>query len=245
MKPLFALNWKMYRGATEEVAACKNIAQLAHSNADIALFPSFLSLYSVSTALKNSGLFVGAQDCATADHGAYTGQIAAKSLAELGCTMCIVGHSERRMYLGETNEMVVKKVLQAISAGLEPIICVGETAHERAMGETLKVVENMLEPVVSALKEHQTSTPLAIAYEPVWAINSGTTPAAQEIEIVFEHIRTMCSSLSQKIRVLYGGSVNSSTAGVLKKIPSFQGAFIGKASLDFQEVQKIIHSAID
>jgi triosephosphate isomerase (TIM) len=244
MKPLFALNWKMYRSGAEEVAACKNIAQLVYSNADIAIFPSFLSLYPLSTTLKNSGVLLGAQDCATADHGAYTGQIAAKALAQLGSTLCIIGHSERRMYLGETNEMVVKKVLQALAAGLEPIICVGETAHERAMGNTLAVIESMLKPVAAALKDHQALTPLTIAYEPVWAINSGTTPQPQEIEIVFEHIRNICSQLPQKIRVLYGGSVNSTTAGMLKKIPTFQGALIGKASLDFQEVQKIIHSAL-
>jgi len=193
--------------------------------------------------LRNSLLAVGAQNCSEHIQGSYTGQVDALSLAQAGCTYCIIGHSESRAYCHETSEQIARKITCLLQQNIMPIICIGETKGDYEQGRTYAVLEQQLLPIREVLIAHANSnTSYIIAYEPVWAIGTGIAPSTEYIAQVFSWVCEYCTEYlpDTTIRLLYGGSVNENNAADLKKISGINGFLIGGASLDVQKLQKII-----
>ncbi len=236
---LYAANWKMYLPMQEEIlfftSHKQEFAELS-THASLALFPSYLSLPAIAPECQGTEIKLGSQDCSAAPLGAYTGQVSARSLAQVGCSYCIVGHSERRA-LGETNDLTAQKVTRLIENNITPIVCVGETEQEYAQGATLKVLDPQLTPILKAVGDK----PLVIAYEPVWAIGTNKTPTASEIEKILLHIMTITAH-HKDITILYGGSIDKDNIKEFKNIDHIGGFLIGHASMDFQEFKKIVQS---
>jgi len=209
---LYLANWKMYLSYKQEIqffsSHKKQFIELAQqNNATIALFPSYVSLDALSQETKNTGIVIGAQDCSAEIPGTFTGQVSAQSLAQLGCTFCLVGHSELRK-LGQINGQVVQKIIRLYENKITPVICIGETEAEYKQDETTHVIKQQLIPILDLpyLKK------MIIAYEPVWAIGSHKTPRPDEIEQVFAYIDSIIKESDKKLdyRLVYGGSVTSS-----------------------------------
>lgn len=211
------------------------------ANHQLIICPSFLALEQMQKILEPTAIKLGAQNCATHEHGAYTGEISAISLAQIGCTFCIIGHSERRIFFGETARQVAQKARLLMLERIIPVICIGENEEEKNKNKTNVVIERQLKPVLNELKKCGSQT-ILIAYEPVWAIGSEKMPDAQTIENVANFIRdlTQSQAINTDIRILYGGSVSVTNATTLKKITGIDGLLIGGASLDFQELKKIV-----
>lgn len=216
-------------------------------NIHIIVCPAFVHLERVLDKLQGSGIAVGAQDVSAAVKGAYTGQISAKMLADIGCKYVIIGHSERRQYCAEGSEAIAKKLVNALEMGITPIFCVGETKAERESGITEQVIQ---EQILSVL-EHCPVDVLAnsmIAYEPVWAIGTGVTATPEMAQAVHAFIRTLLAGikagLEQKVPLLYGGSVNESNAEALFSMPDIDGGLIGGASLKAETFIQICEKAL-
>lgn len=246
MKPfLFAANWKMFFSLRAEEQFFKQyqaeLVSLARtSNTTVALFPSFVSLPSLCTASKDSPLKIGAQDCSAHELGAYTGQVAAQSLAELGCSYTIIGHSERKVFQ-EGATAIADKAKQLFAHNICPIICVGETQEEYRQRKTKAVLEEQLRPFLPIAQAAR--KPFFVAYEPQWAIGSGVTPTPEEIATMFDHLAHLLGSLpKEQWSLLYGGSISAVLAPQLYTIAGLGGLLIGKASTDFQEFKKIVLS---
>jgi triosephosphate isomerase len=236
---LYAANWKMYLPMQEEIlffTSHKQEFTELSTQASIALFPSYLSLPAIAQELQGSSIKLGAQDCSAAPLGAYTGQVSARSIAQVGCTYCIVGHSERRA-LGETNDIIAQKVTRLLENSVTPIVCIGETAQENAQGVTLTILEMQLEPILKVISDK----PLVIAYEPVWAIGTNRTPTSTDIEKILLHIATMTAH-HKNITLLYGGSIDKDNIKEFKNNAHIGGFLIGHASMDSQEFKKIVQS---
>ncbi len=236
----------MYRSYAQTIEQCKKDLDLlrrlgANATIDVALLPSTDALSAVGQIVAATGIYLGAQDCSAHDLGAYTGQVAAQSLRELGCSFVIIGHSERRA-ASDTDEIIAQKVGQAFKAGLAPIICIGEPEAVYNLGQTQQFLTKQLQALQSILSAHTTHH-FNIAYEPVWAIGSGKTPTPPEISNTISCIRNFLETEigSSQFRILYGGSVNQKNAGELKNIEPFEGFLVGKASLDIQEFAHIIN----
>lgn len=200
------------------------------------------SLMSKYTAL--SALDLGAQDVSAQGSGAYTGEVSADMLKELGCRYAIVGHSERRQYHAETDALVAEKARAALAAGVTPIVCVGETLAEREAGRTEEVVKRQLAAVIHA-NGHCISE-VVVAYEPVWAIGTGKTASPEEAQVVHAVLRAQLKAAtgqSARIKILYGGSMNAANAATLLAQPDIDGGLIGGASLKAPDFLKIIASA--
>ncbi len=235
-RPLIAGNWKMHGTQKSAHDLLVSIAENAKSlnNIELAVFPPFVHIHLCENNLLNSAVHYGAQNCSSFPDGAYTGEISASMLKDLGCHYVIIGHSERRHGLGETNQQITQKCIAAFEAGLMPILCVGETLLQHEKKLTVSVVQEQLE-VVSVLKDNCTNfTDIVIAYEPVWAIGTGksaTPELAQEVHAV---IRTQLKTvgIAEKTRILYGGSVKPDNAKALFAMPDIDGALVGGASLD-------------
>jgi triosephosphate isomerase len=234
-RPFVAGNWKMNGLATDGAALAAGVAKLASEGGlecDIAVCPPATLLASVGVALNASEgrVDLGAQDCAVAESGAYTGDISAAMLTDVGCRWVIVGHSERRAGHGETDALVRDKAVAALLAGVTPIICVGESEAERDAGATLETVGRQ---VIGSLPETANNR-IVVAYEPVWAIGTGRTPTEAEIAEVHSHIRGSLATAgadAAAIRILYGGSVKASNATAIAAIDGVDGALVGGASL--------------
>lgn len=238
MKKLIVANWKMQLTTKQAVKLAKQISALKTA-VDLVICPSFTALKSVAD-LGRQNYSLGAQDVFWEEAGAYTGEVAPGDLKELGCRWVIVGHSERRQFLGETDEMVGRKVGAVWAAGLTPIICVGESEEERQRGEEKKVVEIQLR---AALARAALTKPLAVAYEPVWAIGSGRTPQPAEIQAMHRLIAALLGELGlAKPRVIYGGSVSADNILDFLSLPEVAGALIGGASSDFKKFKDLIKS---
>jgi len=214
MTKLIAGNWKMFKGPTETLAFFDSFE--APDSVDVVLCPPFVSL----EAAVGEEWPIYAQNVHWADEGAFTGEISARMLLELGVQGTLVGHSERRLYFGETDDTVRLRAEAALAAGLNVIACVGETEAERETAET----EAVLRRQVEALPRHES---LVIAYEPVWAIGTGKTATPQMAEDAHAFIKSL-----HETRVLYGGSVKPDNAAELLSQPSIDGALVGGASLD-------------
>ncbi len=247
-RPIVAGNWKMHGSVAENTALVDALLQgyPADSPADCYVCPPFVYLRGVARQLEGSAIRVGAQDTSAEAHGAYTGEVAASMLADVGCRAVIVGHSERRSLFGESDQLVARKFMATQAAGLLPILCVGEQLAEREAGQTERVVARQLDAVldlagVAALRQ------AILAYEPVWAIGTGRTATPQQADDVHSFIRARIAGLDGKIAglvpVLYGGSVKAANAGELFAMPNVDGGLIGGASLKAEEFLAILHAA--
>ncbi len=248
-RKVVAGNWKMNKdlsGTIELISAIKNELSKSETSTEVIVCPPFTSLESASTLLKGSSINLGAQNMHYEDSGAFTGEISAKMLKSVGCQYVILGHSERRTLFGESDEMINKKIKKAVSTGLKPIFCVGETLEERESGSTEKVVETQIRNGLSGLNETELSE-LIIAYEPVWAIGTGKTATPQQAQDVHQFIRNLISELfsnnfAEKLVVQYGGSVKPDNAADLFSQPDIDGGLIGGASLKADAFLAIVNS---
>ncbi len=242
----FIANWKMQRSFTESVQWVEEYAdQLAslETKNQIVICPTFPALYPLAQKFDTTPIAIGGQNCSPYEQGAYTGQVSAQSIAQTGSVFCIVGHSEQRILMQETNYEVALQAEQVLKAGLYPIVCVGETEEEHASGLTSSIIEEQLLPILERTKQFEDRLVL-IAYEPVWAIGTGKMPAPASIEMVLEQIINLTKKMSPGVQyhLIYGGSVKSDTIESLRPIKGLGGFLIGSASLNFQELKKIVLS---
>jgi triosephosphate isomerase len=230
---LIAGNWKMYKGPAETAEFCIELKRRLDDleGVDVAICPPFTSLAVAVQILAGTEIAVAAQNVHWEPEGAFTGEVSAPMLRELGVYGAIVGHSERRQYFGETDETVAKRAKAALEAGLSVIACVGETETEREAGET----EDVLRRQVSVLEGEDN---LVVAYEPVWAIGTGKTATPEQAQEAHAFIKSLLN-----VPVLYGGSVKPENAGELTELPDVDGALVGGASLDVESFAAICLSA--
>ena len=208
---------------------------------DIVICPPFTALAPVYDAIKDSNVRPGAQNMYYEDEGAYTGEISGKFLKAMGCEFVIIGHSERRKYFSESDTDVNKKIKKALSLGITPIVCVGETLEEREKGKTEEVVKK---EIIGALQEQTDKEKIIFAYEPIWAIGTGKTAQPEDANKIHNLIRNIIKTDfgmdETVVRVLYGGSVNPSNAEALMSQPDIDGSLVGGASLDAKSFVEII-----
>lgn len=249
-KPMVAGNWKMnktFSEAKELLDALKRELEGIDS-VDLVVCPTFVSLPLTKAALAGSNIKVGAQNLHWEESGAYTGEVSAKMLKDY-CDYVIIGHSERRAMFGETDETVNKKVFAALAAGLNPIVCVGETLEENEAGETAKVVGRMVREGLKGLT-HEQAEQVVIAYEPVWAIGTGKTATPEQANDIHKNVvrpilREMFGQeIGDGMRVLYGGSVKPGNAVELFGQSDIDGGLIGGASLKAEDFVGIVKGAL-
>jgi triosephosphate isomerase (TIM) len=249
-RPLIAGNWKLNNGGEDGIALAKAIASevKALSAVDVVVAPPATLLYCVSELVKQLApgkLGVSAQNMHQEAAGAFTGEVSAPMLLAAGCQWVIIGHSERRQFFGETDELVRAKTAAAQKAGLLPIVCIGETLAEREAGKTLEVVYRQLDAFTPVIAEKPGAA--AVAYEPVWAIGTGkvaTTEQAQEVHAAIrKRLAGVSRELSQATRILYGGSVKADNALGLLECADIDGALVGGASLKADSFMGIVNAA--
>src|SRR5688572_17658095 len=246
-KPVIAGNWKMYKSISESVNTVLALKPLvANANhCEVVVAPVFTSLKIVADRLEGSNIQVAGQNCSTeVEEGAHTGEVAAFMLRDAGARCVIVGHSERRQLYSETDSVVGKKCLAAISAGLTPILCVGETLQQREQGVAEKVVGGQLAGGLSGLTASDLDR-IIIAYEPVWAIGTGRTATPEQAQEMHAFIRRVFAEghsekAAQAVRILYGGSVKPDNAAGLMAQEDIDGALVGGASLTAESFTKIV-----
>ena len=236
-KALIAANWKMYKTPAEALAFVDAFLPLVtgHTRDEIALFPSPVLLPTVIPACKGSNIAVGAQNIHFAEEGAYTGETSIGQLKALGGTHVLIGHSERRQYFCETDEIVNKKLHAALKAGLIPVVCIGEVLQEREAGKTSDVLKTQVTGAFAGITP-EAAEPIVIAYEPVWAIGTGKTATPEIAEDAHRTIRAEVAKLlganvASSIRILYGGSVKPDNVTALMAQEDIDGALVGGASL--------------
>jgi triosephosphate isomerase len=243
-------NWKMNKDVHETaslIAAIRAGMNVAPANADVAVCPPYTSLESAAVALEGSAIALGAQDMSKNDDGAYTGEVSARMLLAVGCRYVILGHSERRQYFQEGDDLVNAKARKALAAGLVPILCVGETLAEREGGLTAKRVASQVDGSFAGLSAEQAGS-LIVAYEPVWAIGTGKTATPEQADEVHRQIRGLILAkfghkTAETTKILYGGSVNAGNAADLFSRPDIDGGLIGGASLKPESFLKICFAA--
>ena len=247
-QPLVAGNWKMH-GTPQSVETLVDgiVAGVDGVNtAEVAVCPPYVFLADVGTRLAGVPVALGAQNVSEHEQGAYTGGVSVDMLNSLNCTYVIVGHSERRALYGESDELVAAKYVRAQSAGITPIICVGETLEQRESGATEATVARQLEAVI-ALAGADSLSQAVIAYEPVWAIGTGKTATPEQANDVHRFIRERVAAASETaasaVRILYGGSVKAANAEALLAQPDVDGGLIGGASLMADEFLEICKAA--
>jgi len=245
-KPLIAGNWKMFKTHLEAVETAEKLVSLTRGKTDseVMISPTFISLFKVSSVLKNTGISLGAQNLHWETEGAFTGEISAEMLLSCGCEYVIIGHSERRQYFGETDESVNQKLSAAIRAGLSPVLCVGETENERESKETFSVLDKQIEIGLQGLFSNDLGK-LVLAYEPVWAIGTGKTATSEQAQEVHAFLRSKISkmlgeALSLSTRIIYGGSVKPGNISELMAMTDIDGALVGGASLDAETFSQIV-----
>jgi triosephosphate isomerase (TIM) len=248
-RPIIAGNWKMNLDRAGAIALAGEVANGAKkfSHADLLICPPFVYIRGVAPVITDSALALGAQNMSDQPNGALTGEISAAMLLDVGCRYVILGHSERRQFLGETDEMVNKKTKAALAAGLIPIVCVGELLAERESGRTGEVIARQFAGSLAGLSPADMEK-VVVAYEPVWAIGTGkvATPAqAQEVhadlrKLIEKHYN---AAVAQHVRIQYGGSVKPSNAAELLSQPDIDGALVGGASLKAADFLGIVAGA--
>lgn len=231
-KKLVIGNWKMNGGLDRNAVLLSSLAAKGGvTNVDVVICPPYTYLAQALVALAPAGIAVGAQNLSAYKEGAYTGEVSAAMLVDLGCGWVIVGHSERRNLFGETDDVVTEKVRVAIDAGLRPVLCVGESLLEREAGEAEIVVCRQLDHVVSAIGAEKFAE-VVVAYEPVWAIGTGKTATPEVAQAMHKGIRLHLAVHGiENVRILYGGSVTAVNASQLFSEPDIDGALVGGASL--------------
>ena len=249
-KLIIAGNWKMHKTVAEALDLVGGIKRelVNVKEVDIVLCPPFTALSEVSKAILDTSIRLGAQNMSEHNFGAYTGEIAAGMLKEFSVRYVILGHSERRQYQKESDELIAKKAIAAHAASLKPIVCVGETLAEREAGRTELVVGAQLRGSLAGLSAEQAEETI-IAYEPVWAIGTGKTATAQQAQDVHAFIRQQLAALydetvARRARIQYGGSVKPSNARELMSQPDVDGALVGGASLEDRSFSDIVKNCI-
>lgn len=244
-KKLIAGNWKMNGSLAANEALLKAIvAGLADAACDVAVAVPAPYLAQVQVLTAGTVVAVAAQDVSKHEAGAYTGEVSAAMLRDFGARYALVGHSERRQYHGETDAVVAEKAQRALAAGITPIVCVGETLQEREAGQTEAVVKRQLAAVIH-LNGHCISE-VVVAYEPVWAIGTGRTASPEQAQAVHAVLRAQLAAASEhadRIRLLYGGSMNAANAAELLAQPDIDGGLVGGASLKAPDFLQIIAAA--
>jgi triosephosphate isomerase len=245
-KALIAANWKMYKTPVEAQAFVDAFLPLVkgHTRDEIALFPSPVLLPTVIAAAKGSNVAIGAQNIHFAAEGAYTGETSIGQLKAVGGTHTLIGHSERRQYFAETDEIVNKKLKAALEAGIVPVVCIGEVLAERESGKTADVLTTQLTGALAGITA-EAAKPIVIAYEPVWAIGTGKTATPEMAEETHKVVRSVVEKLlgakvAADVRILYGGSVKPENASSLLNQPNIDGALVGGASLKADSFAQIV-----
>ena len=232
----------------EAVALARGLAAAdVGTDSDVLVCPPSVYLDSVSSAISGSGIALGAQDVYFESNGAFTGEISTAMLSDIGCTYVILGHSERRHVMGETDQLINKKVHAALAAGLIPVVCVGELLVQREQGQTSEVVKSQFIGSLAGVTDEQIRKTV-IAYEPVWAIGTGKTASPEQAQEVHADLRNMLAEqynpeTSEAVRILYGGSVKPANSGELMSQQDIDGALVGGASLDAESFAAIINAA--
>ncbi len=251
-KPFVAGNWKMNTDSRTSVELVERIAsgsvEVASQHVTVAVCPPFVYLQSVAKALSSSNIAVGAQDMYFESEGAFTGEISASMLKDVGCSYCLCGHSERRHVIGESDELINKKVTAAVNGGLLPILCVGELLEEREASQTNDVVTRHVKKGLAGLSTEKLRA-VTIAYEPVWAIGTGLTATPDQAQEVHDFIRKLLGQMydekiAGEIRILYGGSVKPNNAAELMGQKDIDGVLVGGASLKADDFLAIIQAAV-
>ena len=251
-KPFIAGNWKMNTDSHSSVKLAEGVVSgcedIAGSKVDVAVCPPFVYLQQVGKALHSSQIALGAQDVYFEQKGAFTGEISAAMLKDTGCAYALCGHSERRHVIGETDELINKKVHASILGGLLPILCVGELIGERKANKTAEVVTRQMKKGLAGLTAEKMKA-VTIAYEPVWAIGTGLTATPEQAQEVHALIRKLLAemfdrTLANEIRIQYGGSVKPDNAGELMGKEDVDGLLVGGASLKADDFVAIVKSAV-
>ena len=244
--PLIAGNWKMFKTVHEAIVFAKELRILVKdaSGVEIVVAPPFTAVHAVAEALRNTNVFVSAQDLHWEKEGAFTGEVSAAMIKDAGAEYVIIGHSERRRLFGETDLAVNRKTGAAIAAGLTPIVCIGETLEEREAGQMLAVLDRQIKDGLDRLTGEQVAD-LVVAYEPVWAIGTGRNATAAQAEEAHLHIRGRLrqwfgANAAEHCHVIYGGSVKADNIAELVREPDVDGALVGGASLDLASFSAIV-----
>ena len=243
-KPIIAGNWKMNKTAKEAVELITALKPLvAKAKPEVVVCVPYTDLWAVADAIKGSKIKLGAENVAWADNGAFTGEISADMLKEIGVEYVIIGHSERRQYFGETDASVNMRLKQALAKDLKPIVCVGETLTEREKNKTKKVLKKQ---VLEGFKDVTDFSNIVIAYEPVWAIGTGKTATAEDANKTIGYIRSLVrktwgAEVAKSLRIQYGGSMKPSNAKELMAMRNIDGGLIGGAALKAEDFAGIVN----
>ena len=248
-KRLIAGNWKMNNTIAQAGELINELKPLIaeYKNAEVCVCVPFTAIAAAKKAVKGSRIKVAAQNVAWAERGAFTGEISAEMLLEVGAEYVIIGHSERRQLFGETDESVNKRVAAALAAGLKPIICIGETDYERSIGKTNIILKSQLRGALIGVTAEQLDS-VTVAYEPVWAIGTGKTATADDAASTIRFVRKTAGELydnkiAKNLRILYGGSMNGKNCAELLEKKDIDGGLIGGASLKAGEFASIVKAA--
>jgi triosephosphate isomerase len=244
--PYIAANWKMHKTVAEAAGFVDALLpQIAATQSDVVICPSFLALAEVVERSRGSAVRVAAQNMHEAEEGAFTGEVSPTMLVAADVDAVILGHSERRQLFAETDEGLARKVPAALGAGLEPILCVGESEEARDAGQTEAVLERQLQADLVAVESGELGR-VVVAYEPVWAIGTGRTATPEQAQEAIAFIRDVLRERgagAEQVRILYGGSVKPANAAELMAQPDIDGALVGGASLDPAEFAAIVKAA--
>lgn len=248
MIKIFVANWKMQKSYNQAINWCiennKELAELSHIK-NIIICPSFESITKVKTLL-NKNINIGAQDCSAFEKGAYTGQVSAISLKEIGINYCLIGHSETKINITNTdnlNNSISEKYFLLIKNNIKPIICIGETQEEREKNITCDILKHQIDMIINKIKKEEIKiNELIIAYEPIWAIGTGKVPKSEELNNTLIGIKKYINSILSDIelKILYGGSINLDNIEEFKNMGILNGFLLGNSSLDFQLFKKIV-----
>jgi triosephosphate isomerase len=245
--PIVAGNWKMNKTSTEARALAGDLLlKIEDNRAEVVICPPFTAIVDVAVAVKERGFRVYGQNMHEEKSGAYTGEVSAPMLIDAGASGVILGHSERRQLFGETDEALARKVPAALAAGLQPILCVGESDTQREAGETEDILRRQLEADLAGVDPADLAG-VVIAYEPIWAIGTGKTASPEQAQEACAFVRAVVaerdSGAAEEIRILYGGSMKPGNAAELIALPDIDGGLIGGASLDPGDFAAIVAAA--
>ena len=246
-KPLIAGNWKMYKTVREAVETARELVLFTSAvNVDVMIAPPFTALASVAEVVKGTSVALGAQNLFWKNEGAYTGEISPLMLSDIGCQYAIIGHSERRQYFGDTDELVNAKIRAALEHKLIPVFCVGETETQREAKETFSVLDKQVTKGLEGFSSGALTGVLVIAYEPVWAIGTGKTATTDQVQEVHAFLRSLVEKrfdnlLAKTVKILYGGSVKPDNVTEIMNMPDVDGALVGGASLTAKVFNSIIN----
>jgi triosephosphate isomerase len=246
-RPLVAANWKMSKTKAEAAAFCADFSERElPPTTDVVICPPYTALRTVVDGLAGSAVRVAAQNMHEEDAGAFTGEVSVPMLRELGVSAVVLGHSERRQLFGETDPALARKLPKALRSGLLPILCVGETEEEREAGETERKLRHQVQSDLAAVAADELAE-VVIAYEPIWAIGTGKTATPEQAQDAIGFVRALVRDrdpgMAERVRILYGGSVNTANAAELLALPDVDGALVGGASLDPADFAAIVSAA--